>query len=177
MKCFYGRGWGGLSHVQQELDSERCMSVRGMDNIRMILDDIEDSRLRNVDYIETFICPAGCIGGAFCVENPYISRHNSILLEKRYGIPKTFDQEEAMQKYNDGYYFMEHTILPRTTRSLTTDIATSIKRIRQKERILTKLPRKDCALCGAPSCEAFAEDCAWGEADLTECIYFKTTSL
>ncbi len=53
---FYGRGWGGLCHVQQDLDSERSMSVRGIDNVKMILDDIEDSRLRNVDYIETFIC-------------------------------------------------------------------------------------------------------------------------
>ncbi|MCK9401195.1 MAG: 4Fe-4S binding protein [Bacteroidales bacterium] len=174
---FYGRGWGGLCHIQQHLDSERCMSVRGIDNVKMILDDIEDSRLRNVDYIEAFICSQGCIAGAFCVENPYISRHNSIMLEKRYSEPVGFNKDEVMEKYRDGYYFMEQPILPRPTRSLAVDIATSIKRMKQKERILTKLPKKDCSLCGAPSCETFAEDCAWGEADLTDCIFFKRTSL
>ena len=174
---YYGRGWGGLSHVQQHLDSERCMSVRGIDNVKMILDDIEDSRLRNVDYIEAFICSQGCIAGAFCVENPYISRHNSIMLEKRYSEPVDFKEDEVMEKYRDGYYFMEQTILPRPTRSLAVDIATSIKRMKQKERILTKLPKKDCSLCGAPGCETFAEDCAWGEADLTDCVFFKRTSL
>ncbi len=45
--------------------------------------------------------------------------------------------------------------------------------MKQKERILTKLPKKDCGLCGAPNCETFAEDCAWGEADLTDCIYLQ----
>jgi len=174
---FYGRGWGGLCHIQQHLDSERCMSVRGIDNVKMILDDIEDSRLRNVDYIEAFICSQGCIAGAFCVENPYISRHNSIMLEKRYSEPVGFNKDEVMEKYRDGYYFMEQPILPRPTRSLAVDIATSIKRMKQKERILTKLPKKDCSLCGAPSCETFAEDCAWGEADLTDCIFFQRTSL
>jgi iron only hydrogenase large subunit-like protein len=170
---FYGRGWGGISRSQQHLDLERSMSVRGIDNVRMILDDIEDSRLRNVDYIETFICAAGCIGGAYCVENPYIARHNSIMLEKNYGRPLVFHKDEVMKKYREGYYFMEHVILPRNTRSLTTDIATSIKRVRQKERILTKLPKKDCGLCGAPNCETFADDCAWGEADLADCIFIK----
>jgi len=77
-------------------------------------------------------------------------------------------------KDKEGYYFMEHDILPRNTRSLNTDIATSIKRVKQKERILTKLPKKDCGLCGAPDCETFADDCAWGEADLTDCIFFKS---
>jgi iron only hydrogenase large subunit-like protein len=174
---FYGRGWGGMSRAQQHLDAERCMLVRGIDNVKMILDDIEDSKLRNVDYIEAFICSQGCISGAFCVENPYISRHNSILLEKRYGKPADFDRHEVIEKYKNGYYFMEHPIFPRNTRTLTTDIAISIKRMKQKERILTKLPKKDCGLCGAPGCEAFAEDCSRGEADLTDCIFFKRTSL
>ncbi|MFC2136080.1 (Fe-S)-binding protein [Bacteroidota bacterium] len=31
-------------------------------------------------------------------------------------------------------------------------------------------------MCGAPTCETFAEDCAWGEADLTDCIFFKISS-
>ncbi|MFC2139320.1 [Fe-Fe] hydrogenase large subunit C-terminal domain-containing protein [Bacteroidota bacterium] len=173
---FYGKGWGALGYVPHHLNSERCISVIGMDNIKMILDDIEDSKLRNVDYIEAFTCMQGCIGGAFCVENPYISRHNSIMLERRYGDTKSFNQDEFLKKYEAKYYFMEHDVLPRPTRSLDPDIATSIKRMKQKERILQKLPKKDCGICGAPTCETFAEDCAWGEADLTDCIFFKISS-
>ena len=99
------------------------------------------------------------------------------MLEKRYSDPVDFDPDKVLEKYRDGYYFMEQSVLPRPTRSLAVDIATSIKRMKQKERILTKLPKMDCGLCGAPGCETFAEDCAWGEADLTDCIFFKRTSL
>ncbi|MCX6269940.1 MAG: 4Fe-4S binding protein [Bacteroidetes bacterium] len=173
---YYGKGWGILSHILQHLDSERFMTVKGIDNVKMILNDIEDSKLKNVDYIEAFTCNQACIGGAFCVENPYISRHNSILLEKRFCEPGAFNQDEIMKKHQENYYFMEHHVVPRTTRAATSNLAISIKRMNQKERILSKLPKKDCGLCGAPTCETFAQDCAWGEADLTDCIFFRQIS-
>lgn len=173
---YYGGGWGGYSHGPHYLDSERCITVIGIDNIKMILNDIEDSKLKNVDYIEAFTCTQGCIGGAFCVENPYTSRHNSIMLEKKYDEPITFDKNEVIKKYHKKYYFMEHHVLPRLTRTLDSDLATSIKRMKQKERIYLKLPKKDCGLCGAPTCETFAQDCAYSEADLSDCIFFKPGS-
>ncbi|MCX6258126.1 MAG: hypothetical protein NTW49_09575 [Bacteroidia bacterium] len=170
---YYSKGWGILGNLPQYLDAERCMSVVGIDNIKMVLNDIEDSKLSNVDYIEAFTCTQGCIGGGFCVENPYISRHNSFLLEKRFGVPIDFNKEEVLKKYSEKYYFIEHHIRPRTTRSYDSDLATSIKRMKQKERIYLKLPKRDCGLCGAPTCETFAQDCARGEADLSDCIFFK----
>ncbi|MGA2824043.1 MAG: [Fe-Fe] hydrogenase large subunit C-terminal domain-containing protein [Bacteroidales bacterium] len=173
---FYGKGWGEIDYVPKYMDSERCLSITGIDNIMMLLNDIEDSKLRNVDYIEAFTCTQGCIGGSFCFENPYISRHHSIMLEKRYSEPIAFDETEILEKYKEKYYFLGHQVLPRLTRSLSIDIATSIKRMKQKEKIYLKLPKKDCGLCGAPTCETFAQDCAQGEADLTDCIFFKPGS-
>jgi hypothetical protein len=98
------------------------------------------------------------------------------MLEKRYSEPIAFDETEILEKYKEKYYFLGHQVLPRLTRSLSIDIATSIKRMKQKEKIYLKLPKKDCGLCGAPTCETFAQDCAQGEADLTDCIFFKPGS-
>ncbi|MCF8370614.1 MAG: hypothetical protein K9H64_03260 [Bacteroidales bacterium] len=172
---YFGRGWGLLSQVLSNIDSEKCMSVIGIENIKMILDDIEDSKLVNVDYLEAFTCTQACVGGAFCVENPYIARHNAFLLEKKYCVPTQFDQKEVGVKYKTGFYFMENRVYPRATRTLSTDLSTSIKRMKQKERIISKLPKKDCGLCGAPTCETFAEDCTRGEADLSDCYFFHTS--
>jgi iron only hydrogenase large subunit-like protein len=169
---FYCKGWGVLNFLQQTSDFNRYMSVKGIGNIKMILNDIEDSRLQNIDYIEASACTQGCIGGAFCVENPYIAWHNSKLLEKSYGKPFNFNGEEVLKKYKDRFFFFENNLLPRTTRTLSVDLPTSIKRMKQKERIFSKLPGKDCGLCGAPSCETFAEDCARGETDITDCYFF-----
>ena len=131
---YFGNGWGMLSQVLNYIDSEKCMSVMGIDNIKMVLNDIEDSKLVNVDYIEAFTCAQGCIAGAFCVENPYISRHNSFILEKKFVVPTFLDKKKIMKKYHQGSYFLENPVLPRTTRTLAPDLTTSIKRMKQKER-------------------------------------------
>jgi len=173
---YYGKGWGMLNQVLQHIDSEKCLSVIGIDDIKMILDDIEDSKLVNVDYLEAYTCAQGCLGGSFCVENPYISRHNSYILRKKYKTPNNINKKKIMEKYHQGFYFMESKVMPRKTRSLSTDLTTSIKRMKQKERILSKLPKKDCGLCGAPTCETFAQDCSMGEADLSDCVFFNIGS-
>jgi len=173
---YYGKSWGELGFILRHHDPEHTISVAGIDNIKMILDDIEDSRLKNVNYIEAFTCPQGCIGGAYCVENPYISRHTAIILEKRHGQPPDLDKKRINKKLKQNYYNMIEPVIPRPIRSMEIDIATSIKRMNQKERILRKLPNKDCGICGAPTCETFAQDCAWGEADLTDCIFIKLSS-
>ena len=54
------------------------LAVSGLDHVMRILDDIESSRLRNIDFVEALTCMLGCIGGPFCVENPYVARANSI---------------------------------------------------------------------------------------------------
>lgn len=168
----YGKDWGILGNLSQVLGPERCLSVAGLSHVKKIFDDIENSRLRNVDFIEALACMQGCVSGAYCVENPYIARHTSILMEKIFNHPEKLDKKKILKRYLRKIYFMEHPILPRPTRAIDCDIAVSIKKLRQKERILMKLPQRDCGLCGSPSCATFAEDCARGEADVTECIFF-----
>jgi iron only hydrogenase large subunit-like protein len=168
---YYGKSWGELGFILRYLDPENTISVAGIDNIKMILDDIEDGKLTNVDYIEAFTCPQGCIGGAYCVENPYISRHTAIMLEKRFGQPPEIDNTDIKEKIKNK---LNEKVVPRKTRLMESDISTSIKKMKQKQRILTKLPNKNCGICGAPTCETFAEDCAWGDADLTDCIFLRT---
>ena len=154
------------------LGPEHSLSVAGLSHVKKIFDDIENSKLRNVDFIEALACMQGCVSGAYCVENPYIARHTAILMEKAFHHPEKLDKKTILKRYRQKIYFMEHAILPRPTRAIDSDITASIKKLRQKERILMKLPQKDCGLCGSPSCATFAEDCARGEADVTECIFF-----
>jgi len=168
----FGRDWGILGNLSHVLGPERCLSVAGLSHVKKIFDDIENSRLRNVDFIEALACMQGCVSGAYCVENPYIARHASLLMEKAFNHPKKLDKESILKRYQRKFYAMERPILPRPTRAIDGDITVSIKKLRQKERILLKLPQKDCGLCGSPSCATFAEDCARGEADVTECVFF-----
>lgn len=168
----YGKSWGILGHFSRAVGAERCLSVAGLDHVKQILDDLESAKLHNIDFIEALACIQGCANGLFCVKNPYVARHNAIQLEKKFGAPKPLDKEKILRNYDKGYYFYENPVLPRTTRETETNIGESIKRMKKKERIYAKLPKNNCSLCGAPTCETFAEDCARNEADITECIFF-----
>jgi len=169
----YPKAWGILGQFSQHVGMEKSLSVSGICHVKQVLDDIESAKLQQIDFVEAMSCLHGCNNGIFCVKDPYVSRHNSIMMQKKYGRTIACDKEKVLENYRSGDYFFENPVLPRITRtSEPVDIGVSIKRMRKKERILAKLPQKDCSLCGAPTCETFAEDCARNETDITECIFF-----
>ena len=134
--------------------------------------DQENEKLYNIDFVEALACYQGCISGSFCVKDAYVARYNSYHLQKKFGSVAKIDREKVIRNYRRGMYFNENPLLPRSTRDLQVDIAESIKRMRKRDRIYAKLPKKNCSLCGSPDCETFAEDVSRNEADLTDCIFF-----
>jgi iron only hydrogenase large subunit-like protein len=168
----FNAGWATLGGITRAAEMENWLAVSGLDHVMKILDDIENSRLRNVDFVEALACMLGCIGGPFSVESPYVARTNSIKQRAKYEKRIKVDDEEVGQKLEDGYYFIENPILPRPTKYFDTDLETSIKRMKERERVYQKLPQTNCGCCGAPTCMAFAEDFVRGEVKLTDCIFF-----
>ncbi|MCK4224940.1 MAG: 4Fe-4S binding protein [candidate division Zixibacteria bacterium] len=166
----FNAGWATLGGITQAVEMKNWLAVSGLDHVMKILDDIENSRLRNVDFVEAMACMLGCIGGSLNVENPYVARTNSIKQRGKYEERIKVDDEDIDQKLKEGYYFLENPILPRPTKYFDTDLETSIKRMKERERVYQKLPQTDCGCCGAPTCMAFAEDFVRGEAKLTDCI-------
>ena len=168
----YGKAWGVLGHFSQNEGMGEPLSVTGINHVKRVLEDIESAKLYNIDFVEALACLHGCINGVFCVKDPYVARHNSLQLQRKFGRVTAVDKKKVLENYKKGYYFYENPLLPRTTRSSHYDIGEAIKRMKKKERIFSGLPKTDCSICGSPDCETFAEDCARGEADLTECIFF-----
>ena len=167
----FNPGWAELGGITRSVDTENWLAVSGLDHVMKILNDIESSRLRNVEFVEAMACMLGCIGGPFSVESPYVARTNSIKQRMKYENTIKIDDDDVSKKLEDGYYFLENPILPRPTKYFDTDLETSIKRMKERERVYQKLPQIDCGCCGAPTCMAFAEDFVRGEAELTDCIF------
>lgn len=165
-------GWSRLGSIIKSAKMENWMAVSGLAHVMRVLDDIENSRLRNVDFLEAVTCMLGCIGGPFNVENAYVARANTVKQAMKYETPIEIDEEQIKKKLEEGYYYFENPILPRPTKYFDTDLMTSVKRIKERDRIYQKLPQIDCGCCGAPTCLAFAEDVVRGEAKLTDCISF-----
>jgi iron only hydrogenase large subunit-like protein len=172
----FNSGWATLGGITRAVKTKNWLAVSGLDHVRKILDDIENSRLRNVDFVEAMACMLGCIGGTLNVENPYVARTNSIKQRAKYEKRIKVDDEDIEQKLEDGYYFIENPILPRPTKYFDTDLETSIKRMKERDRVYQKLRQTDCGCCGAPTCMAFAEDFVRGEVELTDCIFLAEKS-
>lgn len=169
----FNTGWARLGSIGKAAQMENWVAVSGLDHIIKSLDDIENSKLRNIDFLEAMTCMLGCIGGPYNVENLYVARTNNVKQKRKYETPIEIDIAEITKKYNEGYYYVENRIQARPTKYFDTDIATSIKRIKERDRIFQKLPQIDCGCCGAPTCLAFAEDFVRGEVELTDCILLR----
>ena len=167
----FGVGWAAVGGLTRAVRGENWLAVSGIDHVIRVLEDIESSKLRHVDFIETLACMLGCAGGTLCVESPYLARSNTVKQIARYESQPKIDEELIDRQIGEGYYDLQFPVQPRPTRFFDTDLLTSLKRMKEVERLFHKLRQIDCGCCGAPTCMAFAEDCARGQAEMTDCIF------
>jgi iron only hydrogenase large subunit-like protein len=150
---------------------EDWLAVSGLDHVMQILDDIENSRLRNVVFVEALAHMFGCLSGPLNIENPYVAQSNSNKQKHKYERHARNEHDDIERKLIEGYYSLESPILPRPTEFFDTDLETSIKRMKERERVFQKLRQIDCGCCGSPTCKVFAEDFVRGQVKLTDCIF------
>jgi hypothetical protein len=165
-----GVGWARIGGFCNAFESESCMSTAGISNVLEVLDDIEQGKLRDVDFVELFTCRGGCIGGSLTVENVYLSRSKVINLTKKFGEPKC-DPDEIAAQYREGTQFLRGPVLPRPIKPLDKDVGKAIEKMKVKEQVYETLPKIDCGACGSPNCMAFAEDLVQGMVSESDCIF------
>lgn len=172
--CILGMGWAMVGGICRTLRLKNSLAVSGLGEIIKVFDDIETGKLRNIDFIEAYSCPQGCVGGSLTVENIYTS-HNKILklietLEYEQ-IKACPDIREVRKLYKQNYFFINGKFEPRPIKPLDKNLGKAIKKRKKKEEIYESLPKIDCGVCGAPTCLTFAEDVVKGEAKQTDCIF------
>ena len=163
-----GVGWafsGGESYAHR---AQRYVAVDGIENVIRMLEEIEDGRLPEADFIELRACTEGCLGGCFCVENPFIAR---MRMKRLMG-----DLPEARSVYRPGARVDEliaSTQKPEyyPTFLLDPDRRVAMEKMRKIQELEEQLPGLRCGSCGAPSCRAFAEDVVMGRASEDDCIF------
>ena len=156
---FSGVGWAISGGEGKAAKREMFIAVDGIENCIEILEEIEDEKLKNVEFVELNACPAGCLGGCLTVENPYIAR-------ARLKSISTTSKEKNQETYETGENGfdldwalpLEYTPIMRLDENMEKAIA-KMKRI---DEITQSLPGIDCGSCGAPSCRALAEDVVRG---------------
>jgi ArsR family metal-binding transcriptional regulator len=86
-------------------------------------------------------------------------------------------EEKVRSLLRDHFFDIEAEIKARPVRPLARDLREAIALKREKDALIDRLPRKDCAACGAPDCETLADDIVRGKAQLSDCVFVRLEAL
>ncbi len=146
--------------------NQQHLAADGIENVIKVLEDLEDEKFQNLDFVELNACSAGCVGGVLAVENPYIAQAKIKHITSyrpvscnhvEPGIPQPYCWEEAVEY--------------QPVLQLDSNLQKSMQMMAEMERIEEGLYGLDCGSCGAPTCRALAEDIVRGFATEEACIF------
>ncbi len=159
-----GTLWATSGGEASATEAKRCVSVDGIHNVIKLLEDIEDDKLRDIDYVEALACPGGCVGGPLTAENSFVARAR---IERMCAdMP---DESDPLDHRIERRWDSPPVYLP--VMKLSEDINTAMQMAIKIEEIADSFPGLDCGSCGSPSCRALAEDIVRGYASEDDCIF------
>ncbi len=161
-----GISWGRSGGEAGGLLTDSYLAADGIENVIKVLEDLEDQKFADLDFIELNACSGGCVGGTLTVENPYVAKAKLDRLRKYMPVARThLDSENA-----DDLLF-KHEIEYQPVFKIGGSIKESIAAMAKIEELCEKFPGLDCGSCGAPTCHALAEDIVSGRAHERDCVH------
>ena len=141
------------------------LAADGIENVIRVLEDLEDEKLPGLRFVELNACAGGCVGGVLQVENPFIAKAK--MKQLRRGLPEARSRLSSRQVPD----FMRWDAPPvyAPVMELEGTRAEQMEKYSRLRAILSQLPGLDCGGCGAPTCEALAEDVVRGRAKPEDC--------
>lgn len=160
-----GLSWGSSSGEASGLINDNYLAADGIENVIRVLEDLEDEKFRDVDFIELNACSGGCVGGVLNVENPYVARTKLYRIRKH--LPVSLNHIDAICPEMAWDVPLEFVPVLK----LDDDMGAAMEKMARVEEITESLEGLDCGSCGAPSCRALAEDVVRGLASVDDCVF------
>ncbi|HCA69161.1 MAG TPA: ferredoxin [Lachnospiraceae bacterium] len=161
-----GISWGATGGEAGGLLSENYLAADGIENVIRVLEDLEDSKLDQLEFIELNACAGGCVGGVLTVENPYAAKVKLKRLRKYLPVACSHLDNDVLEEA-----FWNHEVRYEPVFKIGNTMRESIENLTRVESLCRKFPKLDCGSCGAPTCKALAEDIVRGVAKEEDCIY------
>lgn len=165
-----GLGWPVLGGQVASLRAQDCLAVGGLRDVERILEEIENGKLGDIQYVEAHACEEGCCGGSLTVDNPYVARSKVLSLVARFGSVAAQDRDRIRELYRQDYFSLPGEIPSRRFAPLDRDLSRAIEKRKRIQTTFEALPKIDCGACGAPTCMSFAEDVVLQRAPLEDCM-------
>lgn len=163
-----GVSWAGSGGEAAALLRDQYLAADGTENVIKVLEELEDEKLNDIDFIELNACTGGCVGGVLTVENPFVARARLQRL-RRY-LPVSCNHLENDEIPQEMHW--QHPLEASSVLKLADNVIDAMKRMNELNELHERLPGLDCGTCGAPSCRALAEDIVRGMASEQDCVFF-----
>lgn len=163
-----GVGWASSGGESAALIKERYLAADGIENVIKVLEELEDEKLHDLDFIELNACPGGCVGGPLTVENPYVAQARLQRLRKYMPVSCNHLETEEIPSQMQ----WEQALKPVNIMKLDTDLRRAMEKMAKMNELEEMLPGLDCGTCGAPSCRDLAEDIVRDKASIEDCVFF-----
>ncbi len=160
-----GVGWAASGGEASASLCEKYIAADGIENVIQILEEIEDEKLNDVEFVELNACTGGCVGGCLTVANTFVAKTRLASLKKY--LPVSCNHIEEIPDELNWDYPLE----PLSVLKLADNVTDSMKLMNQVSQMVENFPGLDCGTCGAPTCRALAEDIVRGYASVDDCIF------
>ncbi len=162
-----GISWASSGGESSALLRDKYLAADGIENVIKVLEELEDDKLNDLEFIELNACAGGCVGGVLNIENPFVARAKIQSLRKYLPVSlNRFDQRD--NSIDDFMWTAQLEYVP--VFRLDNDRSVALRKLKEMNSICESLPGLDCGLCGAPTCRAFAEDIVNGDVSIDQCV-------
>jgi iron only hydrogenase large subunit-like protein len=163
-----------LTHGETWWQTSRTMAIDGIHNALKFLEKIENDQIKDVDFVELRACDRSCAAGVLLSQNRFLTVERLKQRARRYPSAEKKSQVEG----ENAFVELEKKIIcdeiyPRPMLKFGTDMAKAMERMERSRNIMCHLPGIDCGACGAPTCQALAEDMVNGQAKMSDCIFIE----
>lgn len=169
-----GTVWSLTNGEADEMQG-RCLAIDGVHNVMDFLEKVENEEIKDVDFLELRACDESCAGGVLTAQNRFLTVER--LRKRADHILKNYTDYKEKDILNYSEYLNGKLTLgkikPRSMMKLDTSMTEAMKKMRRVKEILKCLPDVDCGACGAPNCQALAEDIVQDRAVINHCIFIQ----
>ncbi|WP_372775900.1 [Fe-Fe] hydrogenase large subunit C-terminal domain-containing protein [Mangrovibacterium sp.] len=155
---------------------ERSMAIDGIHNVIKFLERLENEEVPDIDFLELRACDQSCAGGNLLSGNRFLTVERLEHRAKRYESSLKFKDHPIQE--------MASVLKPKLISApikakpafiLDEDREKAIEKMSKIQRIICFLPGIDCGACGAPNCQALAEDMVCQKAKMSDCVFLQQT--
>jgi iron only hydrogenase large subunit-like protein len=151
----------------------RAIAIDGIHSVVKFLDRLENGEVKGFDFLEMRACDQSCAGGILLTGNRFTTTER---LEQRSKNYPSYKEKELASNFNKEDLvkcLLIDEINPHNVFRLDDDITKAMEKMSKAQRIICFLPGIDCGACGAPNCQALAEDMVQGKAKMSDCVFLQ----